>query len=98
MSHSSKMISFFDFLYFEGHFNVKACRNLALKTPTNSQVKLKIHDEHLNHRDTVNWIDGDCHFETTEGLFVDEFCLNILHDGNFTAEVCEEIRGVEHYK
>ena len=88
----------FYYLYFQGHFNVRACRNKALKNATNAQVKLKIHSEHLNFRDSVNWLGGDCNFETSEGLFVDEFCLNILDDGNFTAEICEEIKGTEHYK
>ena len=75
-----------------------ACRNQALKHPKNNEVKLKIHNEHLNFRDSVNWLNGNCDFNTTEGLFVDEFCLNILEDGNFTAEICEEIKGTEHYR
>ena len=75
-----------------------ACANKALKNPTNAEVKMKIHNEHLNFRDSFNWLAGDCNFDTTEGLFVDEFCLNILEDATFTAEVCEKIAGNEHYR
>ena len=59
---------------------------------------MKIHNEHLNYRDTTNWLGGDCDFNTSEGLFVDEFCLNILEDGSFTAEICEKMSESEQYK
>ena len=71
---------------------------MALRNPTNSEAKLKIHDEHLNYRDSFNWLDGNCNFQTTEGLFVDEFCLNIFEDGHYTAEVCEKITGSDYYR
>ena len=75
-----------------------ACTNSAIKDPTNEQVKMKIHNEHLNFRDSFNWVSGDCKFETTEGLSVDEFCLNIHEDFTFSAEVCEKIIGDARYR
>ena len=83
---------------FEGHFNQMACTNTAIKDPTNEQVKMKIHNEHLNFRDSFNWVSGDCKFETTEGLSVNEFCLNIHEDFTFSAEVCEKIMGDNRYR
>ena len=84
--------------FFEGHFNQIRCTNNPTKDPTNGQVKMKIHNEHLNFRDSFNWVSGDCKFETTEGLSVDEFCLNIHEDFTFSAEVCEKIIGDARYR
>ena len=71
------------------HFNRIWCKNNSTKNPKNLDVKLMIHNEHINAN--MDAISGDCEFENAEGLHPDDFCLNIEEDGSYTAEVCEKI-------
>jgi len=71
------------------HFNREWCENSPVSDPKNSQVKLMIHNEHINWN--LDFSTGDCKFEHAEGLSPDDFCLNIHEEGHYTAEVCEKV-------
>ena len=64
-----------------------------MDSPNNTDVKLMIHNEHINAN--IDVLSGECKFENAEGLSPDDFCLNIEIDEEeivtYTAEVCEKI-------
>ena len=75
------------------HFNRKWCKNEPVNNPNNTNVKLMIHNEHINAN--IDVLSGECKFENAEGLYPDDFCLNIEIDEEetvtYTAEVCEKV-------
>ena len=78
------------------HFNREWCENSPVSDPKNSQVKLMIHNEHINWN--LDVLSGDCKFEHAEGLSPDDFCLNIHEEGHYTAEVCEKVPSKYRYR
>ena len=52
-----------------------------------------IHNEHINMN--VDFASGSCSFDNAEGLYPDDFCVNIEEDTTgktfLTAEICEKI-------
>ena len=76
------------------HFNRAWCKNdsrsfLRSKDPTNADVKLMVHSQHINFND--DWMTGNCEFENAEGELINDFCIDVLEDGTYTAEMCEKI-------
>ncbi len=74
---------------YTAHFNRKWCENKPNTDPTNLDVKLMIHNEHINMN--LDFASGSCDFKHAEGLYPDDFCLNIEEDGTYTAEICEKV-------
>ena len=71
------------------HFNRIWCSNTPKDNPRNADVKLMIHNEHINAN--LDAFSGTCDFENAEGLSPDNFCLDIDENGDYTAEICEKI-------
>ena len=78
-------------MYFSrtAHFNRIWCNNNSTKDPTNADVKMMIHNKHINFN--ADFLTGNCDFERAEGVLTNDFCLDINEDGSYTAEICEKI-------
>ena len=71
------------------HFNRIWCDNKATENATNLDVKLMIHNRHINFN--ADFITGNCDFEHAEGISINDFCMDIKEDGTYTAEICEKV-------